>query len=179
MHSRWTSEQESERTAVLEAALTELRASLSPQTYTTWLAPLAFERLEAPHVLLRAPSRFHAEWVAAHYGGALAAGLSAALEVQLGGPVAGPLRLVFEHDPSLAAPPPSSAPAEAAAPLVLEAPLAARTGRGSVPPRARVARSGGAPGARRNFELGLPERGPSAAGPLAVESPTPSSRATR
>jgi chromosomal replication initiator protein len=169
MHSRWTSEQESERTAVLDAALTELRASLSPQSYTTWLAPLAFDRFEAPHVLLRVPSRFHADWVAAHYGAALAAGLSAALEVRLGGPVAGPLRLVFEHDPSLAAPPPPPGPAEAAAPLVLEAPLAARTGRSSSPPRARVARSGGAPGARRNFELGLPERGLPAAGPPAIE----------
>jgi chromosomal replication initiator protein len=190
MHSRWTSDEESERRAVLDAALTGLRATLSLQTYTTWLAPLAFDRLEAPHVLLRAPSRFHADWVAAHYGGALVAGLSDALEARLGGPVAGPLRVVFELDPSLAegAPPPAgssagssgagpdrrSGPASAGSsagdPLVLEVPLAARTGRASSPPRARVARSGSAPGARRSGELGLPQLGLPAAGRLSGAS---------
>jgi chromosomal replication initiator protein len=51
-----------------ERALSPLRAQLSDQTFATWLAPLRLDRIEAPHVFLHAPSRFHADWVKAHYG---------------------------------------------------------------------------------------------------------------
>jgi len=60
-----------------ERALSPLRARLSEQTFATWLAPLRLDRIEPPHVFLRAPSRFHADWVNAHYGLDLAKCLTA------------------------------------------------------------------------------------------------------
>ncbi len=104
-----------------ERALAPLRARLSEQTFATWLSPLRLDRIEAPHVFLRAPSRFHADWVNAHYG----LDLAKSLTLEAGEP----LRLEIEVHVELAAdrdPEPSDeADAPSPAPMRMEMPAPA------------------------------------------------------
>jgi len=44
-----------------------LRAEFGDHTYRTWLAPLDLVGIEGDRVLLRVPTRFQRDWVAAHY----------------------------------------------------------------------------------------------------------------
>jgi chromosomal replication initiator protein len=79
--------------------LLPLHARLSEQTFATWLGPLRLDRIEPPHAFVRAPSRFHADWVSAHYG----AELEKRLREELGQISQGEmLRVEWEIDPELA-----------------------------------------------------------------------------
>lgn len=83
-------------------ALLPLHARLSEQTFATWLGPLRLDRIEPPHAFVRAPSRFHADWVSAHYGAELEKRLSEELASSSEGPGVGMLRIEWEIDPELA-----------------------------------------------------------------------------
>ena len=75
-------------------ALDSIRNRLSTENFDTWLSPLDFAGIDADTLRVRAPNRFHSEWVDEHYGRLIVD----AAEAELGRKG---LRLVFEIDASL------------------------------------------------------------------------------
>ena len=49
-----------------ERALDSLKSNLSEENFETWLEPVQFDGIEADALVLRIPTQFFAEWIAAH-----------------------------------------------------------------------------------------------------------------
>jgi chromosomal replication initiator protein len=72
-----------------ERALQELKSRLAEGNFDAWLAPLTMEQTADDALTVRAPNKFHAEWVQTHYLGLLIdtlqqLGAPSSLTVQLG-----------------------------------------------------------------------------------------------